>query len=285
MADSRKTALRSIRPGLTPQGSIIAIAEELERQATKYERARDPRCVFARSYANMSRVLAASVPRAGFSDPAWVAQLTVTFADYYLRALREQDAGTLVSGAWSTVFRAGQQRRTSVLEDLVLGMTAHIVNDLPRALCDVGMIGPRGESRISDYNLVSEVLAQAIDDIQYDLSRRYDPLLGLLDHLVESYDEILTNYGLRISRAGAWYNAQRLLDPASRAAALGAIARSPEITLREILDPPLPTLRCLFRVVRLLSRKARRWPDAAEHEGNSQQPIASSAHIRTDVAG
>jgi len=275
MADSRKTALRSIRPGLTPQASIVALAEELERHALTYERARDARCVFARSYANMSRVLAASVPRAGFSDPAWIAQLAVTFADYYFRALRDQDAGMLVSGAWSTVFRAGQQRRTSVLEDLVLGMTAHIVNDLPRALCDVGMIGPRGESRIGDYNLLNEVLAQAIEDIQYDLSRRYDPLLGLLDRLYESYDEILTNYGLRISRATAWYNAQRLLDPASRAAALGAIARSPEITLREILDPPLPTLRCLFRAVRLLSRKARRWPEATSLEAADLRPLAS----------
>jgi Family of unknown function (DUF5995) len=274
MAD-RKTALRSIRPGLTPQASIVALAEELERHALTFERARDPRCVFARSYANMSRVLAASVPRAGFSDPAWIAQLAVTFADYYFRALRDQDSGILVSGAWSTVFRAGQQGRTSVLEDLVLGMTAHIVNDLPRALCDVGMISPRGESRIGDYNLLNEVLAQAVEDIQYDLSRRYDPLLGLLDHLFESYDEILTNYGLRISRATSWYNAQRLLDPTSRAAALGAIARSPEITLREILDPPLPTLRCLFRVVRLLSRKARRWPEATSLEAAGLQPIAS----------
>ena len=61
MVDSRKTALRSIRPGLMPQASITALAEELERHALIYERARDARCVFARSYANLSRVLAASV--------------------------------------------------------------------------------------------------------------------------------------------------------------------------------------------------------------------------------
>ncbi|HKU43351.1 MAG TPA: DUF5995 family protein [Polyangiales bacterium] len=263
MADTRKTALRSVRPGgLTPQASIGMLAEELERIAQQYERARDPRCVFARAYANLSRVLAASIPRAGFSDPAWIAQLAAVFADYYLRALREEDAGTLVSGAWSTVFRAGSQGRTSVLEDLVLGMTAHIVNDLPRALCDVGMLSPRGESRIGDYNLLNEVLALAVEDVQYDLSRRYAPLLGVLDRMFESYDEVLTNYGLRIGRANAWYNAQRLQDPSSRAAALGAIARSPEITLREILEPPMPTLRWLFRAARVLSKAGRVWPDA-----------------------
>ena len=269
MAERKSIPLRAapLRLGLPPQAMVTSLAVELERLALQFERARDPRCVFARSYASMTRVLAASLPRSDFSDPAWVAQFAVTFGDYYLRALRDYDSGTLVRGAWSTVFQAGEEGRTSVLEDLLLGMTAHIVNDLPLALCDVGMTTPRGESRIGDYHTINEVLAHAIEGIQSEITRRYDRLLGVLDRCAESYDEIVTGYGLRISRAGAWYNAQRLLDPDSRSAAMAAISRSPEITLHELLDPPLLSLRCALRLTRILSRTARCWPSALPGHG------------------
>jgi Family of unknown function (DUF5995) len=268
MADrADRVSLRAveIRPELTPQNALSMLANELEQRTFAFERARDPRCVFACSYARMTRVLAASLPRADFADPPWVAQLALVFAEYYLRALREYDAGTLVRGAWSTVFKAGHDGRTSVLEDLVLSMTAHIVNDLPLALCDVGLITPRGESRIGDYHLLNEVLGWAIDDIQAEVCRRYDPLLGVLDRCAESYDEIATDHGVRVARATAWYNAQRLLHPASRANALAAIARSPEITLQELLEPPVFSVRLVLRGARCVARSSRRWPAAAPH--------------------
>lgn len=244
----------------TPRQVIAGLADQLELRADALERARDPRCVFCRAYASLTHVLADAVPRAGFRDQAWVTQLALVFAEYYLRALRERDEGTLHRGAWATVFAASERGKTSVLEELVLGMTAHIVHDLPLALCDVGMTAADGTSRITDFHLLNDVLGRAIPGIQTELTRRYEPLLGVLDRLFEDYDEILTNYGLRISRAAAWYNADRLLDPASREAAREAIARSPAVTLEEILDPPLWSLRFAFRVVRLLSRATRRWP-------------------------
>ena len=95
--------------------------------------------------------------------------------------MRDYDASRLEEGPWATVFRASERGRTSVREELVLGMTAHIVSDLPQVLCDVGMTSESGASRIGDYHLMNEVLGQAIERIQVELSRRYDPLLGLLD--------------------------------------------------------------------------------------------------------
>jgi hypothetical protein len=124
------------------------------------------------------------------------------------------------------------------------------------------MTAPDGSSRISDYHSLNDVLGRAVGPVQQQVSRRYEPLLGVLDQLFEDYDEILTNYGLRISRAAAWYNAQRLLDPASHDAARAAIARAPEVTLRELIDPPLLSLRILFRGARVIARAARRWPSA-----------------------
>jgi Family of unknown function (DUF5995) len=142
-------------------------------------------------------------------------------------------------------------------------MTAHIVNDLPQALADVGVTAPDGTSRLADYDRVNDVLGRSIEPIVSDLSRHYDPLLAVIDRLLEHYDEILTNYGIRIARAAAWYNAERLLDPPSRAAALAAIGESPEVTIREILHPPVWSLRFVLRAARVVARTARRWPEAA----------------------
>jgi hypothetical protein len=281
-ADTRSGARPQVRPARktkppqptakvaaeAPEQVIAGLAAQLAHRAGEFERARDPRCVFARAYEQLMHELAEAVPDAGFEDPAWVAELALVFAEYYFRALREFDDGTLEAGAWSSVFEASARGKTSVLEELVLGMMAHIVNDLPFALCDTGLTTPGGASRVADYHRLNEVLGRAIARVQGEVSRRYQPLLFVLDHLFEDYDEILTNYGLRISRATAWYNALRLLDPQARPAAVAAIARSPEVTRREILEPPLLTLRYALRAARLLSRVTRRWPSGAPEVGS-----------------
>jgi hypothetical protein len=78
--------------------------------------------------------------------------------------------------------------------------------------------------------------------------------------LFETYDDILTNQGLRLARAAAWYNAERLLDPSSQKAARAAMERAPEITLYELMHPPMGSLRALLRAGRKFSTLTRRWP-------------------------
>src|ERR1700742_3158321 len=78
-----------IRAAGGPRQALSQLAERLERRAAVFERAHDPRCVFARAYARLNRRLADAVLNAGFHDPDWVALLTLRFAEYYLDALRD----------------------------------------------------------------------------------------------------------------------------------------------------------------------------------------------------
>jgi hypothetical protein len=249
-----------VRSAGGPRQALSGLAERLERRAHVFERARDPRCVFARCEARLIRRLADALPNAAYDDPEWVALLTLRFAEHYLRALHERAVGELETGAWAAVFEAGEHRESSVLEALVLGMTAHMVHDLPLALCDAGLTMPDGRSRIRDFNEMNEVLGSGIEDVYIELTQRYDPWLGTLDRMLEAYDAILTNQGLRIARATAWYNAQRLLDPASHLAARAAMERAPAITLHALQHPPLWSVRSALRGARWLSNATRRWP-------------------------
>jgi hypothetical protein len=161
---------------------------------------------------------------------------------------------------WASSFAASDQRETSVREELVLGLTASLVHDLPLALCEAGMLAPNGESHLRDYHDINEFWGQAVEDICAALTRRYEPWLGAADQMPEGYASVLTNQGLRIARATAWYNAQRLQDPTLAPRARAALSRWSDITLYELLHPPVWSLRFVARGARLLSRVTRRFP-------------------------
>ncbi|MGH9199510.1 MAG: DUF5995 family protein, partial [Acidimicrobiia bacterium] len=193
---------------------LDAIAERLDSYVARYERARDSRCVFTYAYAIMTRSIRDEIHQSGIADPEWVVALAETFAAQYFEALDAYDQGEPLPPAWDKVFKTILARRTSVLEDLVFGITAHIVHDLPLALIDVGL-ATNGRSHIHDFHTVNAMMSGMIDTMQDQVARRYSPLIHWLDWMIEGYDEILSNYGIRMSRGLAWYNAERLLDPDS----------------------------------------------------------------------
>jgi len=167
-----------------------------------------------------------------------------------------------VPKAWAEVFAVLKFKTTSVLEDLVFSMTAHIVNDLPLALIDVGLANPAQVSHIHDFHRMNDVLGSNVKAIEDDVLKRYEPAFRWLDHLEKGYDQILTNYGFRLSRGMAWYNACRLLDPASSNEAKDSIARSAVQLIENVRNPPGWSLRIVFRFARFVAALFRRWPKA-----------------------
>jgi hypothetical protein len=195
-----------------------------------------------------------------YQNPDWVVQLAESFALLYFRALDAEDRKEAVPAAWQSVFNAIRFNRTSVLEDLVFAMTAHIVHDLPYALIDVGMGNEHETSRITDFHRINDILGTNVTELEDVILKRYAPLLRFLDHLEKGYDQILSNYGFRLSRGMAWYNACRLLDVASRAEVDASITRSTIILIDNVRNPPWRPVRLLFRGARLLVGVFRVWP-------------------------
>jgi hypothetical protein len=172
-----------------------------------------------------SRTLADGIGQTGVDDEEWITSLAETFGGLYFQALDAFDQNGAVPNAWTEVFRVLKTERTTVLEDLVFALTAHIVNDLPLALEMVGLTNAQQVSHIRDFHRVNDVLGNNIKAIENNVLSRYEPILQWLDHFDRGYDQILTNYGFRLSRGLAWYNAVRLLDPASAQEAKKSVER------------------------------------------------------------
>src|SRR4051812_47852668 len=205
------------------EARLDALAERLDERRIALEQKRDSRCVFTCAYVLITRRLARGLGTAGYEDPTWIVALAETFAGLYLAALDASAAGEPVGEAWSCVFDAIDRKRSSVLEDLVFSMTAHIVHDLPVALERLGATTAT-RSRVHDFHAVNQTMGDGISEIESTISRRYAPWVRQLDHLGRPYSRILSNYGIRMSRGLAWYNAVRLADASSRADAQAGTA-------------------------------------------------------------
>jgi hypothetical protein len=238
---------------------LEALAARLDERRIELERARDSRCVFTCAYVLITRRLARGLPDAGYRDAAWIVELAEAFAALYLDALDASAAGRPAGEAWDSVFDAIDRRHSSVLEDLVFSLTAHIVHDLPAALERVGREDVHA-SHISDFHAVNRTMAEGIDEIEAAISRRYAPWVRQLDRLGRPYSRILSSYGIRMARGLAWYNADRLADPASRAEARESTARNVKTFVNEVLHPPVRTTRTTLRFGRLVVGLLRRWP-------------------------
>ncbi len=163
---------------------LDALAVRLETQAATFERAKDSRCVFTRAYALMTRRIAAELRTAALTDREWVVVLAERFGERYFIAVDAYDRGAPETPeAWRGVFATLATRRTSVAEDLLFGVYAHIVRDLPHTLVECGLADEAGRSRIADHHEVTAIVGRAIDEIQDVIARRYGPYVRPLDQV------------------------------------------------------------------------------------------------------
>jgi hypothetical protein len=241
------------------EARMNALAARLDERRVAFEQARDSRCVFTCAYVLITRRLARGLATAGYDDPGWIVELAESFAGLYFTALDKSAAGEPVDEAWDHVFDAIDRRHSSVLEDLVFSMTAHIVHDLPIALESLGAT-TSAHSRVHDFHAVNRTMGAGIAEIEETISRRYAPWVRHLDRLGRPWSQIVTNYGIRMSRGLAWYNAVRLADLSSRADTQAGTTRSVQELVDEVLHPPVWTVRTTLRLGRFIVGLLRRWP-------------------------
>ncbi|MGH2794286.1 MAG: DUF5995 family protein [Actinomycetota bacterium] len=169
----------------------------------------DPRAVFALTYLLTTEAFRETLGTGFFEDQDAIIQLDRLFADLFFAATDAYETGD-APPSWTIAFDAATQGRTNAVQDVFLGMNAHIQRDLPVALAAVGLVKPDGGSRKTDHDAVNEILAGVLDHIEDEVGRLYDPLVTFADASPSPVDEMGALEMLKLWREGAWRNAERL---------------------------------------------------------------------------
>jgi len=210
---------------------IDALIKRMTELLEPMEAANDPKRIFHATYLRTTIAVAEQIARpGGFADPQWTERWDVAFAELYLEALEQLQAGEQTSRPWAVAF--GARRGLPVLNRLLLGMNAHINYDLPQALLavitdeefdDTELIGRRE----ADHKAIDDILASRVPAEGDELVSSYGPG-SLPDRLLKPFNESGTRRFLREARQKVWANALSL-SQARRTGAGAYAARLAEL--------------------------------------------------------
>lgn len=137
-----------------------------------------------------------------FEDNARMEELDMIFADRYLEALDNYHNNRPVTQAWALAFDTTARWPPIVLQHLLLGMHAHISLDLGIAAAET-MAGQPLDDLKNDFNVINDILASLVDEVQVKLAQVW-PLLKRLDQAAGPGDETLSKLALISARDQAW---------------------------------------------------------------------------------
>ena len=213
------------------------IAEHIEQ----WEQCGDRRAVFLACYRLMTANMLRGVAQGRFQDGPRVGELIENFADYYFVALEayEGAAGPLPA-VWRRTHDLARLPTTTVIQNLLMGVNAHINCDLVLVLDD--MLSPvwpeldlaTRERRYRDYCLVNAVIAETIDAVQDQVVKPYARAMDLVDRLCGPLDEWCTARLIRNWRADVWRRALGLIEAGSAPERVRLRGEVDSIALRRI---------------------------------------------------
>ena len=196
--------------------NLEEVIESFASQEQVYRQARDRRSVFLTIYLMMSSEMKRRIEAGEFLDNQWMTRYVVAFANFYVRALAAYERGDLeaVPKAWRIAFDASRSGDSLVLQDLLLGINAHINNDLALALHGVS-IDPGRQRRYDDHVAVNTVLGSLMDPAEKRIGEMYAPALARLGEAVRPLDRVTAGFSLEVARESAWEAAVSLANARS----------------------------------------------------------------------
>jgi len=201
---------------------VDSVIREMTRRFDRQADDCDHDAIFALSYLRTTEEYRRAATTPGFfADPGFVNHEDAVFARYYFDAYDAWERGdaTEVPPAWRTALHAADNSTVSATGNMLLGINAHIQNDLPFVLAEIGLVKPDGSSRKPDHDRVNAFLNRVSATLIPEIARRFDPTIDDGD-LPTWIDDLVTFQSVPAWRETAWRNAEALVNaptPAARA--------------------------------------------------------------------
>jgi Family of unknown function (DUF5995) len=139
------------------------------------------------------------------------------FADVYFRTVRRWEQGKSVPEAWRIAFQTAASGDANAAQDMLLGINAHVQNDMPFVIAALGLRTPDGDSRKPDHDAENAVLNHAYERVVSAVGRRYDSIISITNASWSPIDDIAGLEAVRGWREVVWRNAERLVNASSDA--------------------------------------------------------------------
>ena len=181
----------------------------------------DHRAVFATTYFELTKQIMRDI-RSGFvkrnfDRPRYLYLEDALFANLYFRTIRAARRGDEVAGAWQVAFEAAAAGDKFGAQDMLLGINAHVQNDMPFVLASLGLQTRNGKSRKHDHDAGNGALNRGYDEVVGAVRRRYDESLDLTNPAQVPFDDVAGLEMVRGWREMVWRNAERLVAARTRA--------------------------------------------------------------------
>jgi hypothetical protein len=215
--------------------------------------AADRRAIFASVYTLTTLRMAESIDANDYTNTDWMKSYQTEFANHYRKAVNAYatQQRSKVPNAWLAAFDAASSGQTLIIQDVLLGMNAHINYDLAFAIEKVG-ISPNTTSRYLDHTRVNAVLGEVGDEIAAALGSLYGGNYAAVDAAFGAADELFLAAGMATARQNAWNNAVLLKGSQfwNRWIVVGAIDLGAVTNANLILAPTLSSsLRTTLRAL------------------------------------
>jgi len=205
---------------------------------------------FAALYRKVTIQVKEGIAQGRFEKGPRMERLDVTFANRYLTALDQYRRSEPLSRCWRVAFEAASRWRPLILQQLLLGMNAHINFDLGIAAAQIAP-GDELPSLRHDFDQINNILASLVNQVQDEINE-VSPWLAVLDHIGGRTDEVIINFSMDKARAHAWKMAQELASLSPDQWAPELVKQDLEVTaLGHLIETPGIFLSLGLLVIRL----------------------------------
>jgi Family of unknown function (DUF5995) len=195
---------------------------------------------FAALYRKVTAKVKEGIDAGFFDDGERMQRLDVVFATRYLSALGRFEEGGRPTRCWELACQACGKSRPIILQQLLLGINAHINLDLGIAAAETAP-GPALPGLRRDFDRINEILASLIRRVQQEIGA-VSPWIGLLDWIGGRHDEEVLRFSIEVARTEAWRFATELA-PLARddwGGPIGARDARAAHLARVVLNPGVP---------------------------------------------
>lgn len=174
----------------------------------------DHRAVFATTYLELTRELHDTLrvrPRF-FADARYLYVEDALFANVYFNTVRDYARRRPVPEAWRIAFETARVSDVFGAQDMLLGINAHVQNDMPFVLAALGLRTRTGASRKPDHDKMNEILDSAYERVVRQVEDRFDPFMATTNARWTFADDVAGLEMVKQWREQVWRNAERLVN-------------------------------------------------------------------------